>query len=476
MRLIIVSNRLPVTLENDRPDAPFKRSIGGLVTGIGAYLDNVSKGLTPFDEYLWVGWPGAEVRPAEQGPFSDHCIKDHHCCPVFLEEEMVRQYYFEFCNRTIWPMFHYFPQYVSHDPDSWEFYRRANRLFYLTLKKHLHKDDVVWIHDYQLMLLPQMIREDFAEVSISFFLHIPFPAFDMLRHLSRHICAAMLEGLLGADLIGFHTQAYVQDFLQCLHKVLNISSGPREIVRGDRLVRTGAFPMGIDYNAIQEVADSGKCAVLKQKIVHEFAGCKLILSIDRLDYTKGIANRLIAFDRFLSRFPEWREKIVLMLLVAPSRREIGAYQEIKRSIDELVGNINGTYSRHDWTPVIYQYKQFDLTELCALYGASDIALVTPLRDGMNLIAKEFIAAHTDHKGMLILSEMAGAFDELKEAIAVNPFNIDEIVDALKEGLHMPEEERRFRNKKMQARLQKYDVDKWASDIMTLTLANKIIFS
>lgn len=476
MRLIIVSNRLPVTLENDCLGATFKRSIGGLVTGIGSYLSNISKGLTPFDEYLWVGWPGAEVSLADQPHFLDHCIKNNNYCPVFLEEEMVRQYYYEFCNRTIWPLFHYFPHYVSHDPDSWGFYRRANRAFYLTLKKHLHKDDVVWIQDYHLMLLPQMIREDFPDVSISFFLHIPFPGFDILRHLSRHICSAILEGLLGADLIGFHTHAYSQDFLQCLSTILNISSGQNEIIRGDRLVKTGVFPMGIDYKAIQEVSNSERCTVLKEKIVNEFVGRKLILSIDRLDYTKGIPNRLIAFDRFLNKFPEWREKIVLMLLVAPSRREIGSYQEIKRSIDELVGNINGSYSTHNWTPVMYQYRQFDLTELCAVYGASDIALVTPLRDGMNLIAKEFIAAHTDHSGVLILSEMAGATHELKEAIAVNPFNIDEIVDALHTGLYMSKKDRSFRNKKMLTRLQGYDVEKWANDIMRSTLANKIVFS
>jgi trehalose 6-phosphate synthase/phosphatase len=226
--------------------------------------------------------------------------------------------------------------------------------------------------------------------------------------------------------------------------------------------------MGIDYKGIQDIASSEQCVAARQKLSTDFAGYKLILSIDRLDYTKGILNRLMAYNQLLQRFPEWREKVVLMLIVAPSRRGIDAYLQMKRSIDEWVGNINGSYGNSTWVPVIYQYRQFNLPELCALYGASQVALVTPLCDGMNLIAKEFIAAHTDYKGVLVLSEMAGAINELEDAVAVNPNSIEEMVQSLVQALSMDETEMMQRNERMHERISSYNVMKWADEIITAT--------
>jgi trehalose 6-phosphate synthase/phosphatase len=472
MRLVIVSNRLPVTLTNNVTVAEFKRSIGGLVTGIESYLKTIDAGNTCFQDYLWVGWPGAYIKKEDRDVLSSRCISNYQLAPVFLEEEVVQEYYYGFCNKTLWPLFHYFPNYVNYNVRSWECYQKANEAFYSELKKHLKKDDIIWIHDYHLMLLPRLIRADFPEMAISFFLHIPFPTIDMFCHLTKAEQTGILEGILGADVIGFHTYGYARNFLQCVFKILKLPNDKNELVRDGRKIKTDIFPMGIDYQGIQELAGSEKCLAIKQKINTDFTGYKLVLSIDRLDYTKGILNRLIAYDQLLKQYPEWKEKVVLMLIVAPSRREIDSYEQIKKSIDEWVGSINGSYGTTTWVPVIYQYRQFSLLELCALYGASDIALVTPLRDGMNLIAKEFIAAHTDRKGMLVLSEMAGAIHELADSIAVNPNSIEEMVQALITALTMPEETVLLRNERMHSRLKNYDVVKWAHEIITTTLEYK----
>jgi len=469
--LIIISNRLPITFRDDIGGVAFKRSIGGLVTGIASYIGEIDKGQTRFTDCLWIGWPGMPVAEDRQAALRAACLEEHRCFPVFLSGEMIREYYGGFCNRTIWPLFHNFPDYVDHDRHSWEFYQHANEQFFSTLKECLRQDDVIWVHDYHLMLLPQLIRKEFPRARISFFLHIPFPAFDIFRHLSKPEQCGILEGLLGADLLGFHTYGYARDFLQCVSKVLKLDNTRHELIRGDRRIKIDIFPMGIDYKGIGDVARSAPCVSARRGIARDFSGHKLILSIDRLDYTKGILNRLKAFDRLLSEFPEWREKVLLMLVVAPSRREIDSYRQIKRCIDRWVGKINGNYGTNTWVPVIYQYRQIDLLDLCALYGASDIALVTPFKDGMNLMAKEYLAAHTDKKGVLILSEMAGATHELGDALLVNPHNIEEMVNALVRGLTMTEEEQFTRNEKMHQRLENYDVLAWAQEIMEATLTS-----
>jgi trehalose 6-phosphate synthase/phosphatase len=472
MRLLIVSNRLPLTVDAERPELPFKRSIGGLATGISSYLESIDRGETRFSDYLWIGWPGSSLPKSDQEGICDHLTGSYRFAPVVLSEETISHYYYGFCNRVIWPLFHCFPNYTDRAEGEWDYYRTANEAFFMTLKSHIREDDVIWIHDYHLMLLPQLIRREFPEAAVIFFLHIPFPAFDMFRHLSKQERSGIVEGLLGADLVGFHTADYVKAFLECVDRVSEPGGQWNGLVREGRNVRVGVFPMGIDFGSIRRLAGSDECTRSAATIARDLGGRKVVLSVDRLDYTKGIINRLIAFDRLLSRFPRWREKVVLMLVVAPSRREIAAYQQIKCSIDEWVGNINGSYGTNAWVPVIYQYRQLSLADLCALYSASDVAMVTPLKDGMNLIAKEYVAARADKKGVLILSEMAGAVYELTGAIAVNPHCIDELVDALIKGLSMEDEEQVLRMGQMQERLESYTVSDWASQMIEITLAGK----
>lgn len=467
MRLLILSNRLPVSLDEK---AAFKKSIGGLVTGIECYTARIESGETPFSDYLWIGWPGISVPKKEQAALSQRCAGEHKLFPVFLGDEMIQKFYYGFCNRTIWPLFHNFPDHVNHEANAWTSYLQANESFLDALRAILREDDVVWIHDYHLMPLPALIRKEFPRTRICFFLHIPFPGFDIFRHLPQVERRGLLEGLAGADVIGFHTQGYVQDFLECVSRTLHISPRENELEWDGRRIRIEAVPMGIDYQMICHLAQSDHCQQLKNDTLRDFAGRKLILSVDRLDYTKGILNRLIAFDQLLRDLPGWRGKVLLMLLVAPSRREIPSYQHIKRQIDEWVGRINGAYGTNTWVPIVYQYRQFDLTELCALYAASDLALVTPLKDGMNLIAKEYIASHTDKLGVLVLSEMAGAIYELTDALSVNPYSVEEMVAAMQEGLTMGEDEQRRRNGRMHRRLEVYDVFTWAKTIVDVTLS------
>ena len=472
MRLLIVSNRLPLTFDAERSGLPFKRSIGGLATGISSYLEGIDRGETRFSDYLWIGWPGSSLSKSDQEGICGHLTDSYRFAPVTLSDKTIDHYYYGFCNRVIWPLFHCFPNYTDRTQGEWDYYRAANEAFFMILKSHFREDDVIWIHDYHLMLLPQLIRREFPEAAVIFFLHIPFPTFDLFRHLSKQEKHGIVEGLLGADLVGFHTADYVQAFLECVEKASEPGGKWNGLVREGREVRVGVFPMGIDFASIRRLAGSVECAGNRETIARELGGRKIVLSVDRLDYTKGIVNRLIAFDRLLTRLPEWREKVVLMLVVAPSRREIAAYQQIKCSIDEWVGRINGSYGTNGWVPVIYQYRQLSLAELCALYSASDVAMVTPLKDGMNLIAKEYVAAHADKKGVLILSEMAGAVHELADAIVVNPYCIDELVDALIKGLSMGEEEQVLRMGQMQERLESYDVSDWADQMMETILAGR----
>ncbi|HEY4491410.1 MAG TPA: bifunctional alpha,alpha-trehalose-phosphate synthase (UDP-forming)/trehalose-phosphatase, partial [Acidobacteriota bacterium] len=370
-----------------------------------------------------------------------------------------------FCNRTVWALFHFFPMYAIYDEEYWEQYRKVNESFSETVLEMVRPGDLVWIHDYHLMLLPRLLRTKLPDMPIGFFLHIPFPSFEIFRLLPSKWRREILEGLLGADLIGFHTHDYSQYFLRCVHRILGYEHSMGEIQAADRLVKVDTFPMGIEFKKFQESAAKTKVKVRKEELRNRFKNLKVILSIDRLDYSKGILNRLRAFELFLEKNPQRLGKVVLLLVVVPSRIGVEHYQTMKKQIDEMVGRINGRFARVVWTPIIYQYRSLSFYKVQALYGISDVILVTPLRDGMNLIAKEYVASRIDKTGVLILSEMAGAAKELGEAIIINPNTKEEIADALEEALKMPYGEQKRRNEIMQDRLRRYDVTRWATEFI-----------
>jgi len=470
-RLIIVANRLLVAINNSRnnnwKNSNFIQSPGGLVSGLKTYLEGKHEA---FDDYVWVGQTGITLRDEEKKQIKRK-LKKFMCHPVFLPEKSMENFYNGFCNSVLWPLFHYFPSNVKYNENYWKFYKDVNKIFCDALMEILREGDIVWIHDYHLMLLPMMMRTKIKNISIGFFLHIPFPSYELFRLLPRKWQREILEGMIGADIIGFHTHGYVQHFLRSILCILGYDHEMGKIY-GDRYIKADVFPMGIDFNKFNMSIDNMNVKENFGKIKTTLKKFKIILSIDRLDYTKGIINRLQGYELFLEKNQQWHNKVVLVLVLVPSRVGVEHYQTMKRQIDEYIGKINGKFGKIEWTPINYQFTSLPFEILAAYYAISDVALITPLRDGMNLIAKEYVATRSDEKGVLILSEMAGASKELGEAIIINPNSIEEIADALKQSLEMPVEEQIRRNKIMRDRLRRYDIIKWGNDFISELLSMK----
>ncbi|MET4105447.1 bifunctional alpha,alpha-trehalose-phosphate synthase (UDP-forming)/trehalose-phosphatase [Hymenobacter sp. UYP22] len=449
-RTLIVSNRLPTKGQRTAEGLTFQPSEGGLATGLGSIYQA--------DGNVWVGWPGLSIEePAEQAQVTEQLRQDS-MAPVFLTEDEIRDFYEGFSNSTLWPTFHYFSQYATYEQVHWEAYVAVNEKFCRAVLELAGPDDTIWVHDYQLLLLPDMLRQQRPEATIGFFLHIPFPSYELVRVLPWG--AQLLQGMLGADLIGFHTFGYMHHFLSAVSHLLGLPSHNGQVETATRTVLADAFPMGIDYHRYAEAAASEAARQHEHAYREALGHTRVVLSIDRLDYSKGIAQRLRAFELLLLRYPEWREQVSLLMLVVPSRDQVAQYAALKEEIDELVGRINAQYSNIAWNPIHYFYRSFPPDELAALYRLADVALVTPVRDGMNLVAKEFIASKTDQRGVLILSERAGAAQELADALLINPTNTGQLVGALHEALHMPVEEQQTRMAAMQALVQQYDVFAW----------------
>lgn len=464
MRLIVISNRLPFTVRDDGEQIRFEESSGGLVTGLSGYLDRQKA--TPGFECLWVGWPGAHVPAGREAEVTAQALEQHQALPVFIPPEEMDRFYHGFCNRTLWPLFHYFPMLAAFEEESWQTYRRVNEAFAEAVLRILKPGDVVWVHDYQLLLLPRLLRRHGAfDVRVGFFLHIPFPSFEIFRLLPSAWRKELLEGMLGADLVGFHTHDYTQYFLRCVYRTLGFEHNLGNIATGDRLVKADTFPLGIDFDKFHAAAASPEAAQERQELERLLDGKRAIFSVDRLDYTKGILHRLRGFEEFLIRHPEWAGQVVFILAVVPSREEEENYRRMKKELDGLVGQINGRFGKVGWTPILYQYRSVPFHTLCALYSLAQVGLITPLRDGMNLVAKEFVACKRDASGVLILGEMAGAARELGEAILVNPLHKGELADALQEALCMDRDEQVRRNRAMQDRLRLYTARRWAEDFL-----------
>ncbi|HTO93852.1 MAG TPA: bifunctional alpha,alpha-trehalose-phosphate synthase (UDP-forming)/trehalose-phosphatase, partial [Bacteroidota bacterium] len=362
-------------------------------------------------------------------------------------------------------LFHYFPTVARFDDDAWRQYRHVNEVYCDAVLGTLRPGDVVWVHDYHLMLLPGLLRRKRPGLTVGFFLHIPFPDFEIFRLLPDAWRKEILSGMLGADLVGFHTYAYTQHFLQCVQRLLGFENNFGAIVLPARLVKAETYPMGIDFDRFNAAAGDPAVRAETQALAETLTGRRIILSVDRLDYTKGILNRLLGYERLLEDSPSFRNSVVLVMVIVPSRIAVEHYAEMKKLIEEEVGRINGKYGSVGWTPVIYQYRSLSFAPLAALYASSDVALVTPLRDGMNLVAKEYVASRREGTGVLVLSEMAGAAKELGEALLVNPYKAGEIAGALREALEMPRAEQQRRNRILRNRLRRYDVARWANEFL-----------
>lgn len=465
-KIHIVSNRLPLSIKQEENGFSYTPSVGGLATGMRSiYKDFGGK---------WIGWSGipTDELSDEQLQSIDDELVTESCKAVHLSAEEINLYYEGFSNDVIWPLFHYFNQNIDHRQEYWEAYIKVNQKFADKVLEVVDDGDTIWVHDYQLLLVPQMIRAKKPNVTIGFFLHIPFPSFEVFRILPWR--KELIEGLLGADLIGFHTYDYERHFFSCVRRLLGHEVSFNQIHLEDRIILADAFPMGIDYNKFESKAKEvfqkslPEKSELHREIEKYFLMAperKLVLSIDRLDYTKGIPNRIRAFEYFLENYPEYRNRVTLIMLVVPSRAEVEQYKQLKSEIDELVGRINGQFGRINYTPIWYFYRSLPFNNLIELYSSCDVALVTAVRDGMNLVAKEYIASRVNQTGVMVISEMAGVAKELGEGITINPNNEPEIAEALVQALEMPLVEQRERMSQLQDRIRRYDVFKWASEFV-----------
>lgn len=454
-KTIIVSNRLPVRIVKEDGKLAFTPSEGGLATGLGSIYKQ--------GENIWLGWPGAVLNDKEEETQTIKELKEQNMAPVFLTDEDIELYYEGFSNETLWPNFHYFNQFSEFHQEYWESYKAVNQKFADQILKNANANDTIWIHDYQLLLLPALIRAERPDISIGFFLHIPFPSYESFRLLPWR--RELLLGMLGADFLGFHTYDDTRHFLSSVSRLAGIGNEHGHINYNNRQIMADALPMGIDYDKYAEVASAPETLEREVRYRTNIGGEKLILCIDRLDYSKGIPQRLKAFEKLLEKYPAYLEKVSILMVVVPSRDQVGKYKELKEEIDLLVGRINGKYSRLSWTPIHYFYRSFPLNALSAFYRMAHVCLVSPMRDGMNLVCKEFIASKLDKKGVLILSEMAGASKELSDALLINPNNRHQLVEAIREALEMDEEEQVQRMTVMQNTIKRYNIYHWVELFM-----------
>jgi len=457
MRLFIIANRLPLKVHKTEDNHfEYIRSEGGLATG----LDSLSTTM----EKHWIGWPGIYLEDEAEKKEVTEYMESQNLHPVFLTEEQIQNYYEGYSNNILWPLCHYFYSFVEYETSNWKAYKEVNNIFGAVTAAFLQPGDIVWIQDYQLMLLPKIIRDSSDGVSIGYFHHIPFPSYELFRVLPER--AEILNGLLGADLIAFHTHDYMRHFISTAERVLDLQFILDQVMIGNRVAHVDVFPMGINYDLYHDAILNPVVQEKARTLKENFGKHKLMLSVDRLDYSKGIIHRLKGFAQFLERHAEYRNKISLVMVVVPSRGNVERYAYLKTKIDETIGAINGQYSTINWTPIYYFYHCFDFEELTAMYHIADIALVTPLRDGMNLVAKEYVATKRDKPGVLILSEMAGAAIELNRAIIINPNNLDMIEFAILDALEMSLEEQYMNMEKMQKVISRQTVQRWAEGFVS----------
>lgn len=453
-RVLIVANRLPVTVKATEGGVEVQRSAGGLATGL----------LRPHEQSggLWIGWSGApEGLDAAQQSQLEEELTAMRLVAVPLTNDQVTRYYEGFSNGVLWPLFHYLLDQVPLHVRDWDAYVDVNERFADIVAQHYQAGDLIWAHDYQLLLLPDLLRRRLPEARIGFFLHIPFPSEELFRTLPER--DRLLRGLLGADLVGFHTPSYLRHFAASLTQ-LGLTVDIDKVQLTDREVRLGVFPMGIDAASFAALAED-PAVQSEVKALRGDESVRLLVGVDRLDYTKGIPRRLLSYEKMLRDHPELCERVRLVQVAVPSRIGVEAYQDFRALVEGLVGRINGHFGTPRWVPVHYIFRSLSEQELVALYRAADVMLVTPLRDGMNLVAKEFVASRTDGDGVLVLSEFAGASWELPEAIQVNPYDVDGMAESAYRALMMGPEERRARLAPLRVRVETYDVHRWAATFL-----------
>ncbi len=471
MRLVVASNRLPIVIDRHDGARRIVPGTGGLATALAPILRDRGG--------LWIGWPGAlegdepdlEALLADGATQAGYTLK-----PVMLTQAERDQFYHGFSNEIVWPLFHDLQSRCNFDPSYWSGYGAVNRKFAQVIRENVGRDEFVWVHDYHLMCVGQALREGRWSGRIGFFLHIPFPSLDIYAKLPWRM--QLLRAMLAYDAVGFQTERDRRNFMHCVRTLLGDVStareGERGIVRvGERRVRAGAYPISIDYQQFAQLADEPEVAERADRLRRDMPCPRIILGLDRLDYTKGIPFRMHAFRNALARYPDLQRQVSLVQVVVPSREDIPMYQNLKAEIEGLVGQINGQYTQSGWVPVHYLYRSLDRPELAAYYRCADVGLITPLKDGMNLVAKEYCACSIDNDSVLILSEFAGAADELgRGALLVNPYDIEGVADAIHRAVTMSDDERRARMRRLRRTIRRHDIFAWVNEFLRESISTE----
>ena len=468
-RLIIVSNRIPYNVTRINNEISYKKSVGGLVTALDPILKKTGG--------LWIGWSGLSGNskfiekkisiPGDNGASYDLKL-------VNLSSDEIIDYYRGFSNRTLWPLFHGFIFQSYFDSVYWRTYLKINKKFANEVFSEVTSEDIIWVHDYHLALVPGMLRNKNDNLKILYFLHIPFPNFETLRVLPW--ASQILEGILGSNVVGFQTRRDAINFLACCREILGLEVDfYKFMVRlNNRFVHIINLPISIDYNHFSSFSGKKETIAMENKIKKSLKNIRIVLSVERLDYTKGIKERIRAIDYFFETYPEYKGKIIFLQIAVPSRSKVEEYITFKREIDELTGKINGKYSYEMWSPITYIYKSLSQEKLIAYYKVADICLITSLRDGMNLIAKEYVASKLGGSGVLILSKFAGAAEEMKErSVLINPYDIEEIANKIKLALEFDEKEKVQNMLVLQEQVKQNDVFKWCKNFLNYFYLNQI---
>jgi len=460
-RLLLISNRLPITIKRSEAGGyDFSMSSGGLVSGLS--------GLSRSTTFQWYGWPGLEVPEKEAGPLTTRLKDEYNAVPIFIDDDLADRHYNGFSNQILWPLFHYHPGEITFDESAWNAYKDTNRIFAKEIAKDVQDGDLVWVHDYHLMLLPAMLREEIGDskknVKIAFFLHTPFPSSEIYRILP--VRNEILLGILHCDLIGFHTYDYARHFLSSCSRILGLTTTPNGINFEGKIVSVGAFPIGISPDKFSEGLKKQKVQDRIAALERKFQGVKLMVGVDRLDYVKGVPQKLHAFEVFLTEHPEWVGKVVLVQVAVPSRQDVEEYQNLRAVVNELVGRINGKFGTIEFMPIHFIHQSVPFDELIALYSVSDACLVSSTRDGMNLVSYEYIACQQKRHGVMVLSEFTGAAQSLNGSIIFNPWNTEELAGAIHDAVTMGSEQRSVNFEKLDKYVQKYTSSFWGKSFVS----------
>ncbi len=460
-KLILVTNREPYSHEKEKKGIICKKSVGGVVSALDPLMQK-SKG-------TWIAWGSGSAD-------FDVCDADNKVLvpekPKYtlrripLSDAEITQYYQGFSNRVLWPLCHLFVEKMHNDETYWNTYYSVNQKFAQAVVEEMEPDSYIWIHDYHLALVPSFIRQQMPAAKIAYFWHIPWPPWEIFGSLPQR--NDLLKGLLHSDLIGFHTVSYKKNFMHCAGRQPDASVNTKKSCITDAAHHTQVkeFPLGISYQDYAYTAQSAEIRSKAEELRAMHEKRKVILGIDRLDYTKGILNRVKAYEHFLEQYPQFQDKVVLVQIATPSRDNIEEYQTMKKELDEAVGDINSRFGTEEWTPILYFYRKIPQESLLAYYQAADVGLLTPLRDGMNLIAKEFIAAK-ENNGVLILSEFTGAAEELHDALMVNPYDLNQTTGAIKTAIEMPKSEQHQRFQSMKQNVKKHDAQWWLNQFLNV---------